>query len=198
MAVSQRIVDGIVGGYSGGHGANHVGGAGRRNRPQQRAAVSGHVHDVHRRIFVAVYGGGSQYGHGGRQSAATDDPVAGPQRRRIQNRRQPSGGPSVGSPEEPSAHELRQAVPESAAILQKGHNAENDTFAATGVPVLSAVQRLTARNILYRITRNIMVEAVKRNVTRPCNIIRIAFPNRSYKQRSRSRCYRKFRATVAV
>lgn len=106
VAVSQRTVDGIVGGYSGGHGANRVG-AGRRHRPQQRAAVSGHVHDVHRRIFAAVHSGGSRYGRGGRQSAATDDPVAGPQRRRIQNRRQPGGGPSVGSSEEPSAHELR-------------------------------------------------------------------------------------------
>lgn len=93
-----------------------------------------------------MYEGGvdAEYSSHGQQSATADDSVAGPERRRIQNRRQPGGGPSVGPPKEPSAHELRQAVPESAAVLQKGHNAEDDTFATTRLPILSAVQRLTA------------------------------------------------------
>jgi len=75
-------------------------------------------------------------------AAAADDPVVGPEAGRVQNRRQPGRGPSVGPPQEPSRHELRQTVPESAAVLQKGHHAQDGTLATARLPVLPSVQRL--------------------------------------------------------
>jgi len=73
---------------------------------------------------------------------ATDDPMAGPRTGRVQNRGQPGRGPSVGLSQEPTRHELRQTVPESATVLQKRNHAEDGTFAAARLSVLSSVQRV--------------------------------------------------------
>jgi len=74
--------------------------------------------------------------------SATDDPMAGPRTGRIQNRGQPGRGSSVGLSQEPARHELRQTVPESATVLQKRNHAEDGTFAASRLSVLSSVQRV--------------------------------------------------------
>jgi len=83
-------------------------------------------------------------------AATADDSVAGPEAGHIQNRRQPGRGPSLGTPQEPACHELRQTVPEPETILQKGHHAQDGSFPTARVPVLSSVQRLTKQNIIFK------------------------------------------------
>jgi hypothetical protein len=130
VAVPQITVDRVIGGRGAADGRG-----GRRRGSRRVATVPvGDVHDTlerrRRREQVAA-------------AAAADDPVVGPEAGRVQDRRQPGRGPSLGPPQEPSRHELRQTVPEPATVLQKGHHAQDGTLATARLPVLSSVQRLT-------------------------------------------------------
>ena len=60
--------------------------------------------------------------------------------RHLQNWRLRPSCSFVGTPQEPSRHELRQAKPIHPSVLQERHHEEDCSLAAFGVPILSAVR----------------------------------------------------------
>lgn len=78
-------------------------------------------------------------------------PVDRPQQGHLQDRGLCSCGQVVGSAQESSGDELRQAVPLHQAVLQEGHHEEDGAIAEVGLPVLSSLQPVVVltRWIIY-------------------------------------------------
>jgi len=66
-------------------------------------------------------------------------PLVGSRQGRLQDRRFGASGSSLGPAQEPSRHELRQAVALNPTVLQEGYHEKNRTEPTFGLPVLSSL-----------------------------------------------------------